>query len=304
MGISNEEAIEALMKFGLSKEEAEIYLLLVENQSMTVRELNQRTPSIQRTYLYNFLDKLARNGWVHIDTLTKPQSYNPYDVDLEEKLKEKEDEIQLMQEEFDLFKKNTFPKLKNYLNSLFEKSSLKKISTPYKEYFQEFFKNEKIRVDYTTYQTSLNPFLSFLLMNCEFHGFHIFHHTKPMSTEHVIHFYVFSDKNILKDSEKMILELLNWRKEEINKFIIEQGNIIQLENSRKEILTNSGKKINLEIIPFIDKEVIYESILVYPFILNEEENLIYFQFSNKAEKGKELLDWLLNKINQNNNNKK
>ena len=90
MGISTEEAIEALMEFGLSKEEAEIYLLLVENQSMTVRELNQKTPSIQRTYLYNFLDKLARNGWVHIDTLTKPQSYNPYDVDLEEKVIEKE----------------------------------------------------------------------------------------------------------------------------------------------------------------------------------------------------------------------
>ena len=302
MGISNEEAIEGLMEFGLSKEEAEIYLLLVENQSMTVRDLNQKTPSIQRTYLYNFLDKLARNGWIHIDALTKPQSYNPYDVDLEEKLREKEEEILNKQKEFKFFKEKTFPSLKNYLNELFEKSSLKKITTPYKDYFQEFFKNEKIRVDYTSYKTSQNPFIGFLLMDCEFHGFHLFHHMKPMSTEHVIHFYKFPEKNILEDSEKLILELLSWRREEIVKFISEQGNIIQMDKAKRISKIIAGKKINLEIIPFVDKEVTYESILVYPFILNETENIIYFQFSNKAEKGLELLDWLLQKVNQNNNN--
>ena len=304
MGISNEEAIEALMEFGLSKEEAEIYLILVKNQSMTVRELNQKTPSIQRTYLYNFLDKLARNGWVHIDTLTKPQSYNPYDVDLEEKLKEKEDEILKQQDEFKNFKEKTFPSLKKYLNNIFEQSSLKKITTPYKEYFQEFFKNEKIRVDYSTYQTNQNPFLGFLLMDCEFHGFHLFHHMKPMSTEHVIHFYIFPDKNLLKDSQKVILELLNWRREEIIKFSTEKGNEIQIDKTKKESRTIAGKKITLEIIPFIDKETNYNSILIYPFVLNEAENIIYFQFSNKEEKGLELLNWLLHKINQKNDNKK
>ncbi len=304
MVISNEEAIEGLMEFGLSREEAEIYLLLVENQSMTVRELNQQTPNIQRTYLYNFLDKLARNGWVHIDSLTKPQSYNPYDVDLEEKLEEKEQEINKIQKDFISFKGKTFPKLKSYLNSLYEKSLMKKISSPYKDYFKDFFKDKKIRVEYTTYQAKGNPFLSLLLIDVEFHGFHIFHHEKPISEEHVIHFYTFPDKEILSNSENIIGKLLDWRKQEIIKFFSKQE--IKIEDTKGEKFSKNlyGFDIQYEIIPYIDKGKRFESYLVYPIVISEEKSLIFFQFSNQKEKGQELLNWVLEKFqNENEENK-
>jgi len=296
MGISNEEAIDGLMEFGLSKEEAEIYLLLIENQSMTVRELNQQTPNIQRTYLYNFLDKLATNGWVHIDTLTKPQSYNPYHMDLEEKLKEKEQEIKKYQKDFTIFKEKTFPQLKNYIDSLYEKSALQKITTPYKDYFKDFFKGRKIRVDYSTYQAQGNPFLSLLLIGMEFHGFHIFHHEKPISEEHVIHFYMFSDNEILSNTENVIGRLLEWRKQEIIKLFTKQDIKIEEAKGEKSSENIHGFDIEYEIVPFIDKGKRFESFLVYPFVLSKERSLIFFQFSNKKEKGLELLKWLLKKI--------
>ncbi|MHA1784805.1 MAG: helix-turn-helix domain-containing protein [Candidatus Helarchaeota archaeon] len=295
---STEEAIEALMEFGLTREEAEIYILLVENQSMTVRELNQKTPSIQRTYLYNFLDKLARNGWVHIDTMVKPQCYNPYDVDLEEKLREKEIKIREMQKKFKEFKENTFPKLKKFLNSIYESSSWKKITTPYKDYFSDFFKGEKIRVDYTTYKSRANPFLNFLLMNFEFHGFHVFHHEKPISNEQVIHFYIFPNNEILKNSEKMIVQLLNFRRNEIIEFFDKLGNTIKRDKIKIENVEIMNHNFKREIVPYTYKGNEYKGILIHPFIFGE--NILVLIFSNKLEKGEELLKWLLRKLDKNN----
>ena len=64
-------------------------------------------------------------------------------------------------------------------------------------------------------------------------------------------------------------------------------------------LTFLSKKIT----PYEDKGNKYRSLFVYPFVLNQE-NVMFFLFSNKLEKGKELLNWLLSEIHQSDGKKK
>ena len=209
--INKNNLINELQQFDLSKEEAEIYLCLLKNKVMTVREINQSIPHIQRTYLYNFLDKL-NDDWVHINRATKPQTFNPRPPEeiLIEKITQKRSILLNQLEDLDRLEKTILPNLLNRLNDIHQKNSLKQIPTQYKPIITEFFKNNpSIRIEYTHSPPNINPYLNLFFVSCVFHGFFISWHKKPISDEYSIHIYEF-ERPITKthlDLANKILEL-------------------------------------------------------------------------------------------------
>lgn len=292
-----EYLIEQLMKFDLSRDEAEIYLLLLENKNMIVRDLNTKIPHIQRTYLYNYLDKLAQNGFVHINTITKPQSYNPYTPQevLSKLIEEKKRELSKREKDLKELESKIYPKLLEQLNTLFM-SSWADVSSHFKEILVEYFKDLPVRVEDTNIQAHANPYLSFFLPSSNFHGFFIAHHKKPISDEYVVHFYEFDSPQTLKNSEKFLNEVFLYKREEMAQILGQRESLKELHDPVQITREIKNTKVTIETMDYKKGESELTAFLVHPFVVPTRENVLVFVFTNKKENGEIFLEWLIERL--------
>ncbi|MHA1145658.1 MAG: helix-turn-helix domain-containing protein [Candidatus Helarchaeota archaeon] len=295
--LDRDELIEQLMKFDLSREEAEIYLLLLEYKSMIVRDLNKKIPQIQRTYLYNYLDKLSRSGWVHINTVTKPQSYNPYTPEevLLRRIEEKKEEIKKIKEDFDELMNDVYPDLLKKLNSLYL-GSWNNISSNYIALFKEYFKDLPIRVENAIIEPHSNPYLNFFLPVCNFHGFFIAHHKKPISDEYLVHFYEFETSDFFKESFEFLELIFSYRVKEMVRILARRESLKEIMAPVPRTRNIEGLKINIEDIRYQKGESELTAFLVHPFLINKRNNILMFMFANKKKNGEKLLEWIIKRF--------
>jgi len=302
MGTDSDNAIDQnnlindLQQFDLSREEAEIYLCLLKNKVMTVREINQSIPHIQRTYLYNFLDKLENSEWVHINRASKPQTFNPYPPSevLAKRLEQKRASLINQLEVVEHLEKATLPNLLNSLNRIHQENSLKHIPIQYKSIITDFFEdNPSVRIEYTNNSQNINPWLNFFFVSCIFHGFFISWHKKPVSDEYSIHFYEFEQPitKTLLDLSNKVLEL---QAADMITLLTEREGIEQMQVMEQESIKVNGFKLNSEIFSYRKSDNELEALIIHPWKL--KKNTIAFFYSNKKENGMKLLEWIIKKV--------
>lgn len=288
--------INDLQQFDLSKEEAEIYLCLLKNKVMTVREINQSIPHIQRTYLYNFLDKLENSEWVHINRASKPQTFNPYPPSevLAKRLEQKRTSLLNQLEEINHLEEKTLPNLLNNLNMIHQENSLKHIPIEYKSIITDFFENNpSVRIEYTHRPLSINPWLNFFFVSCVFHGFFISWHKKPISDEYSIHFYEF-EQPVTKAHLELANKVLELQATDMITLLTEREGIEQMQPLEQEKVKLNGFRLTQETFAYKKNEIELEALIIHPWKLNK--NTIAFFYSNKKENGMKLLEWIIKKV--------
>ncbi len=281
--------INDLQQLDLSKEEAEIYLLLLKNKIMTAGDINKFLPHIQRTYVYNFLTKLKNNGWVHINQATTPQTYNPYPPDeiLAKKILEKRNLLITQLESLNQLEEKILPRL----NEIHQSNSLKNIPIQFKSVITEFFEdNPSVRIEYTHNPLSINPWLNFFFVSCIFHGFFISWNKQPISDEYSIHFYEFENPitQAHLDLAKKVMEL---QAGDMRRLLTEREGIELIEPLTQRSLKINGFELVEETIVYQKNENIYEALIIHPWKINK--NTIAFFYSNKKEIGTKLLEWII-----------
>ncbi len=288
--------ISDLQQFDLSKEEAEIYLCLLKNKVMTVREINQSIPHIQRTYLYNFLDKLENSEWVHINRASKPQTFNPYPPSevLAKKLEQKRRILLNQLEEVNYLEENTLPSLLDNLNAIHQENSLKHVPLEYKSIITEFFENNPaVRIEYSHNSQSINPWLNFFFVSCVFQGFFISWSKKPVSDEYSLHIYEF-EQPVTKAHLDLANKVLELQAADMITLLTEREGLEQMQASEQESIKLNGSKLAQEIFTYKKGENELEALIIHPWKLNK--NTIAFFYSNKKENGIKLLEWIIKKV--------
>ena len=294
--INQNDLITDLQHFDLSKEEAEIYLCLLKNKVMTVREINQSIPYIQRTYLYNFLDKMNNNEWVHINQATKPQTFNPIPPGeiLAKKLKQKRAILLQQLEEINHLEKTVLPKLLKQLNTIHQQNSLKHVPVQYQPIITEFFENNpSIRIEYINRSSNINPYLNFFFVSCTFHGFFISWHKKPISDEYSIHFYEF-EQPITKTHLELANNILELQGNEMMTLLTEREGIYETKTIAENSTKIDGVEVTQVTISYKKEGTEYHALITHPWKLNK--NTIAFFYANQKEKGLKLLEWIIKKI--------
>ncbi|MHA1266696.1 MAG: helix-turn-helix domain-containing protein [Candidatus Helarchaeota archaeon] len=294
--IDQNHLIEQLQRFELSKEEAEIYLCLLKNKTMTVREINQSIPYIQRTYLYNFLDKLHNNEWVHINRASKPTTFSPYPPSevLAKKIEQRRSILSEQLEALDHLEAKVLPELLQKLNLIHQQNSLKQIPLEYKSIIIDFFKNNpSVRVEYIHHPLSSNPYLNFFFLPCIFHGFFISWHKKPISDEYAVHFYEF-EQAITKKHLEFAYKILELQLEDMMTLVTEREVVEKVQWNTRESIEINGITVIQETFSYVKNGSTYNASIIHPWKLSTR--IIAFLFANQKRKGIELLKWIIEKL--------
>ncbi|TFG04474.1 MAG: hypothetical protein EU536_04575 [Promethearchaeota archaeon] len=295
--IEDSQLIRNLQQFELSKEEAEIYLCLLRNKTMTVREINQSIPHIQRTYLYNYLDKLNSNEWVHINKASKPNTFNPYPPGevLAKKIAQRRIELSEHLNTLNALEEKIFPTLLQNLNIIHQKNSLKEVPLKYRSIISDFFENNpSVRIEYTHLPLNINPYLNFFFMPCIFHGFFISWHKKPISDEYAIHFYEF-EQPVTKKHLEFANRILELQASDMITLVTEREIVDQVQRMTPKTMSRNGFELIEEVFAYLKNGTTYEALIIHPWKLNK--TTIAFLFANQKDKGIRLLNWIIQQAN-------
>ncbi len=91
-----------VLKFGLSEDDAEVYLALFKKGELgeTIGNLHKEILRLKRTHVYRIIERLEKNGWVkkELDIKEKVQRYKaiPFYAVLDDFIKEKEKELKVL----------------------------------------------------------------------------------------------------------------------------------------------------------------------------------------------------------------
>ncbi|MHA1131636.1 MAG: helix-turn-helix domain-containing protein [Candidatus Helarchaeota archaeon] len=288
--------INDLQFFDLSKEEAEIYTLLLRNKIMIAGDINKYLIDTGRTHVYNILSRLEKSGWIHVNRATKPQTYNPIPPAeiLAEKLIEKRNVLLERLDEVNQFEEKSLPKLLRGLNSLHQQNSLKYIPIQYQSIITEYFENNpSVRIEYIHKPSNINPYLNFFFLTCVFHGFFISWHKKPISDEYSIHFYDF-EHPISNTHLELAEKFLEVQGNEMIALLTEREEIEQIKPVEQKNIKINGMVIAEETISYKKGGRQYYALITHPWKLNK--TTIAFFYANKRENGIKFLEWIIKRM--------
>jgi predicted transcriptional regulator len=91
-----------LLKFGLTEEEAEVYLAFLKKGDFgdTIGNINRELLNLKRTHIYRIIDRLEKNNWVRkmIDSDRKAQKYRAISLNfiIDDFIEQKETELMIL----------------------------------------------------------------------------------------------------------------------------------------------------------------------------------------------------------------
>ncbi len=294
--VEQTELIEDLVEFDLSKEEAEVYLCLLRNKVMKVREINQAIPYVQRTNLYNLLGRLHDNDWVHINETTKPKTYNPMPPDevLAKKIEERRKQLTEQLDDLNQLEEKVLPDLLGKLNAIHHNNSVTNIPVQFKPIIYDYFKdNPSVRIEYSHNAININPWLNLFFLSCTFHGFFISWHKKPISDEYSLHLYEFEDP-VTTTHLELANKVMELQASDMTILLTEREGINQIEPLEKGQIQVNGFELTQETIAYRKNEMDYQALIIHPWKINT--HTIAFFYSNKKENGLKLLNWIIKKV--------
>jgi predicted transcriptional regulator len=296
INIENHEFIDDLELFDLSKEEAEIYLLLLKNKVMIAGDINKHLIDTSRTHVYNFLTRLEKSGWVHVNRATKPQTYNPMPPAevLAKKVVEKRKLLSEQLEDLNQLEEKVLPDLLTKLNAIHHDNSVINIPIQFKPMIYDYFKdNPSVRIEYTHSPVNINPWLNLFFLSCTFHGFFISWHKKPISDEYSLHLYEF-ESPLTKTHLELANKVMELQANDMTTLLTEREGITEIKPLGKEMVKVDGFSLTQETIAYRKSELNCQALIIHPWKLNS--NTIAFFYSNKKENGMKFLEWIIKKV--------
>ena len=292
----DDQLIEWLQLFDLSREEAKIYLTLLRYKNMIVSELNAKIDfdkkDASRTYIYSFLRRME-GKWVHIQERRRKSScYNPYPP--REILTEILEEKKKRQQELE----NLFPILVEKLEKIHQEHTWDDIPPIAKRYVESvdikgYFKNDTIRIETYELNEPDNPYLNLGLG--DFSGFHVFRHKHTGTEDFIIAINQFDSEETLKHRKEFMYKLLEMKVEELSTYMRKRGVIDLFEPKPPDVITIEGHKVNRFRFNYRNPKYSEEIIegVYFSFIPNNSPNVFVSLYANIYANAEALLKWIL-----------
>jgi hypothetical protein len=292
----DDQLIEWLQLFDLSREEAKIYLALLRYKNLIVSELNSKIDfdkkDASRTYIYSFLRRME-GKWVHMQERRRKSScYNPYPPReiLAEVLEQKK------QQQLDLEK--LFPVLVNKLEKIHQEHTWDDIPPIAKRYVESvdikgYFKTDSIRIETYELNEPDNQYLNLGLG--DFSGFHVFRHKHTGTEDFVIAVNQFDSEETLQHRKDLLSTLLQLKVQEISSQLKKGGVIDLFESKEADIITIDGHAINRFRFHYRNPKYSAEIIegVYFSFIPKNSPSVFVSIYANIYQNAEALLKWIL-----------
>ncbi len=292
----DDQLIEWLQLFDLSREEAKIYLALLRYKNLIVSELNSKIDfdkkDASRTYIYSFLRRME-GKWVHMQERRRKSScYNPYPPKeilaeiLQQKHKQQEDLEKLC------------PVLIEKLEKIHQEHTWDDIPPIAKRYVESvdirgYFKNDSIRIETYELNEPDNPYLNLGLG--DFSGFHVFRHKHTGTEDFILAVNQFDSEETLQHRKDLMSKLLQMKVEELSSEKIKDKTIDLFEPEKADTITIDGHIINRFRFRYRNpkySEDIIEGVY-FSFIPKNSPNVFVSLYANIYTNAEALLKWIL-----------